>query len=158
MRMKTYTINQTEIHDKFVGLWKDQHGNLVVVRAGTHGDFLASFALGATHAPFIRRCFRNALTVDMPGEFRPAWEAVAIEFGLPYRGPDLLLTYCIDEETHQEYLEPSYVIIESATNEERECYNHITTVDNLSRVAQADWDECLTTYHLNNQTLQKNSY
>jgi len=146
--MKTYGNTQTEIHEQCVGLWEDQHGNIVYIRPGAHGHFMASFALGTTGAPCVRRCFRNALTIDMPGEFRPGLEAFAIEFGRPYRGLDLLLTSGIDEDTHQEYREPSYVKIVSATDAERECSAHLTTVDNVSRVAQAQWEEYLLSYHL----------
>ena len=67
-----------------------------------------------------------------------------------YREPDVLFTSGIDEDTHQEYREPSSVNIVSATDAERECYAHLTTVDNLSRVAQAQWEEYLLTYHLKN--------
>ena len=118
--MKTYGNTQTEIHEQCVGLWEGQHGNIVYIRPGAHGHFMASCALGTTGAPCVRRCFRNALTIDMPGECRPGLEAFAIEFGRPYRRPDVLLTSGIDENTHQEYLEPSSVNIVSATDAERE--------------------------------------
>ena len=154
MHITPYTTTQTATHAKFVGMWKDQHDNLVVIRPGVQGTLTASFALGTTHAPFVRRCFRNAMTIDMPTEFRPAWEAFAIEFGRPYRGPDLLLAYGMSEETHEEYLEPSYVLIESATDEERECYRHITTVDDLWRVERTHWNELLAAYHLSDTTTE----
>ncbi len=146
--MKAYDNTQTEIHEQCVGLWDDHHGNIVSIRPGAPGHFITSCAPGTTGAPCVRRCFRNALTIDMPGEFRPGLEAFAIEFGRPYRGPDLLFTSGIDEDTHQGYLEPSSVKIVSATDAERECSAHITPVDNVSRVAQAQWEDYLLTYHL----------
>ncbi len=143
--MRKYGNTQITIHEQFVGLWEDQHGNIVYIRPDAHGHFIASFALGTMGAPFVRRCFRDALTIDMPGEFRPAFEALAIEFGRPYRGPDVLLTYGVDGETHHEYREPSSVKIVSATDAEQECYDFLTTVDNVSRVAQAKWEEYIFT-------------
>jgi len=138
----------TEILEKFLGLWKDEHGNIIYIQVRDTNEVKASFASGKTEAPFVRRCFRNELTIDMPGEFIKDFGALAIRFGKPYRGPELHLTYIQDEENKTCYLEPAYVCIVSATEAEEECLEQIKSVEDLHWIEQEEWKFYLTRYKL----------
>jgi len=136
--------------EKFLGLWLDKNGNILLIHSLKANTLLVSFASGKTQAPIERSGVPQQLTVDVDAEYDTEKEELIVQFGTRYYGPQLQLRYeATDLYREKPSLKPSISLAPSSPKNKKEWVKWFEPLENYVLIdRKEDIEVVLASYKL----------
>ena len=94
--------------NKFIGIWRDEFGNILEIKSNDKNSLKVNFISGITGKPVIREYFDNKESIELHAELDYYESSLVVELWEKGKGFQLLLLYDWIEFSHKSgyYLAP----------------------------------------------------